>query len=192
MTPRIEDRPQMSVEEFEELERRAPDTVRLEFIKGKVQVKGVPDGNHSEIYMWLLEQCMRLRPDLRLHPERGLKTESYRKGRARADAVLVPRRSLKGHGEWSEAEGVLMAVEITSYDSDTNQRDRIDKPDGYAAAGIPVYLLVDRDDCTVTVFTEPKDGRYRRQLNEPFGATLTLPDPVDISLDTEPLKEFAD
>jgi Uma2 family endonuclease len=126
MTPRTENRPQMTTEEFEQLERHAPETVRG---NGKVQVKAAPDGNHSEIYMWLLEQCMQLRPDLRLYPERGLKTEAYRKGRARADAILVPRRSLKGHGEWSEAEGVLMAVEVTSYDSDTNQHDRVEKPE---------------------------------------------------------------
>ncbi|MFI1755067.1 Uma2 family endonuclease [Streptomyces sp. NPDC020571] len=192
MTPRIEHQPDMSVEEFEELDRRAPELVRLEFVRGKVKVKPVPDGNHSEIYMWLLERCMQLRPDLRLYPERGLKTEAYRNGRARADAVLVPKGGLTGHGEWSDAATVLMAVEITSYDSDTNQRDRVEKPDGYAAAGIPLYLLVDRDDCTVTVFTDPKDGRYRKQENSAFGAPVHLPAPVDITLDTEPLKELAE
>ncbi|MGW5633786.1 Uma2 family endonuclease [Streptomyces sp. NPDC003832] len=192
MTPRIEHQPSMTVEEFEELERHAPETVRLEFIMGKVQVKAVPDGNHREIYMWLLERCMQLRPDLRLYPESGLRTEAYRRGRARADAVLVPRGSLKGHGEWSETDGVLMVVEITSHDSDTNQRDRVDKAEGYAAAGIPVYLLVDRDDCSVVVFNQPEGGRYRHAEKLPFGATVEIPDPVNITLDTEPLKEFAD
>ncbi|MEU2054042.1 Uma2 family endonuclease [Streptomyces bungoensis] len=192
MTPRTEDRPQMTAEEFEELERHAPETVWLEFVNGKIVVKPMPDGNHSEIYMWLLERCMHLRPDLRLHPERGLKTEAYRRGRARADGVLVPKGSLKGKGEWSEATGVLMAVEITSWDHDTARRDRVEKPDGYAAAGIPVYLLIDRDDCSVVVFDQPEDGRYRHEEKLPFGASVKLPDPVNITLDTEPLKEFAD
>ncbi|ELP71229.1 Uma2 family endonuclease [Streptomyces turgidiscabies] len=192
MIPGTEHPPQMTAEEFEQLERHAPETVRLEFVKGKVQVKPVPDGNHSEIYMWLLERCMQSRPDLRLYPERGLKTEAYRKGRARADAILVPRGSLKGRGEWSNGEDVLMAVEITSFDSDTHQRDRVDKPDGYAAAGIPVYLLVDRDDGSVVVFNQPENGRYRHEEKLPFGATVKLPDPVNLTLDTEPLKEFVD
>ena len=192
MSRRTEDRPQMTAEEFEELERHAPETVWLEFVNGKVVVKPMPDGNHSEIYMWLLERCMQLRPDLRLHPERGLKTEAYRKGRARADGVLVPKGSLKGKGEWSEATGVLMAVEITSWDSDTARRDRVEKPDGYAAAGIPVYLLIDRDDCSIVVFNQPEDGRYRHEEKLPFGASVKLPDPVNITLDTEPLKEFGD
>ncbi|GAA2637301.1 hypothetical protein GCM10010307_34730 [Streptomyces vastus] len=85
-----------------------------------------------------------------------------------------------------------MAVEVTSYDSDTNRRDRIEKPDGYAAAGIPVYLLIDRDDCSVVVFSQPEGCRYRREEKLPFGAAVKLPAPVDITLDTEPLKEFVD
>ncbi|WP_327344297.1 Uma2 family endonuclease [Streptomyces europaeiscabiei] len=192
MTPRTEHRPQMSVEEFEELERHAPETVRLEFIQGRVVVKPVPDGNHSEIVAWLQRQCMQHRPELWLHGERGLQTERYRKGRARPDGVLVPVGRFKGHGEWSETGSALMAVEVTSYDADAGQRDRVEKPDGYAAAGIPVYLLIDRDDCTVTVFTEPEDGRYRQQVNKPFGAAVKLPEPVNITLDTEPLKEYVD
>jgi Uma2 family endonuclease len=182
----------MTVEEFEELERHAPETVWLEFINGRVVVKPAPDGNHSEIVAWLQRVCVRHRPELWLHSERGLKTERYREGRARPDGVLVPVGSFKGHGEWSATEGALMAVEVTSYDADAGQRDRVEKPDGYAAAGIPAYLLIDRDDHSVTVFTEPQDGRYRQQENRPFGATLKLPEPVDFALDTEPLKEFVD
>ncbi|TCR23784.1 putative restriction endonuclease [Streptomyces sp. BK205] len=85
-----------------------------------------------------------------------------------------------------------MAVEITSYDSDTNRRDRVEKPDGYAAAGIPVYLLIDRDERAVVVFNQPEDGRYRHEEKLPFGATVELPEPVSLTLDTGPLKEFAD
>lgn len=192
MTPRTTDRPLISVEEFEELERHAPESVWLEFINGKVAIKPMANGNHREMIAWLQRLCMQHRPDLWLHSESGLKTEAYRKGRARADGVLVPEGGLKGHGEWSDSEGALMAVEVTSYDSDTNQRDRIEKPDGYAAAGIPVYLLIDRDDCTVTVFTEPEDGRYRKQVNRSFGEVVELPDPVGITLDTEKLKDYAD
>ncbi|CAM5705359.1 Uma2 family endonuclease OS=Streptomyces alboniger OX=132473 GN=CP975_21930 PE=4 SV=1 [Streptomyces alboniger] len=85
-----------------------------------------------------------------------------------------------------------MAVEITSRDRDTNRRDRIEKPIGYAEADIPVYLLIDRDDNTVTVFSEPKDGRYQQAPSYPWGATIELPGPVDITLDTEKLKDYAD
>src|SRR4051812_43644938 len=92
MTPGTTDRPQMSIEEFEQLARSAPETVTLEFISGKLEVKPVPDGDHDEIIMWVQEQCMQHRPDLRLCRERGLKAESYRKGRARPDGALAPRK----------------------------------------------------------------------------------------------------
>ncbi|MEV0013368.1 Uma2 family endonuclease [Streptomyces tendae] len=182
----------MSVEEFEELDRRAPELVRLEFIRGRVAVKPTPDGNHSEIVAWLQRLCMQHRPDLWLHAERGLKTEAYRKGRARADGVLVPPGAFKGHGEWSPPDDALMAVEVTSWDADAARRDRVDKPDGYAAAGIPVYLLIDRESCSVVVFNQPENGSYQHEERLPFGATVHLPAPVDITLDTEPLKELAD
>ncbi|MEU7304523.1 Uma2 family endonuclease [Streptomyces sp. NPDC007206] len=226
MTPDTEERPQMSVEDFEELVRRAPrelrnrleflggrlcirhgpldveefeelaaaapETVRLEYVNGKVVVKAMPDGNHGEIFMWLLRQCMQQRPDLDLAPERGVKAEAYRKGRAITDGFLAPVDHFKGHGNWSDTDGALMAVEITSHDRDTDQRKRIDKPVGYAAAGIPVYLLIDRDSATVSVYSEPKDGRYLQCSTRPWGATVELPPPVGITLDTEKLKDYAD
>jgi Uma2 family endonuclease len=193
MTPKTTaDRPEMLVEEFEQIARTAPETVRLEFINGKIEVKAVPDGNHDEIVMWLLRRCMQHRPELALYPERGLRIETYRKGRARPDGTLAPKGHFAGHGEWADPDGVLMTVEVTSHDPDTGRRDRHEKRDGYAAAGIPVYLLIDREDLSVTVFSEPEDGKYRSITSRPFGADIELPAPVAITLHTEKLKDYAD
>ncbi|MFJ5047105.1 Uma2 family endonuclease [Streptomyces sp. NPDC088719] len=189
MTPRTTAQPQMSTEEFEELARRAPE---LEFIHGRVQVKPVPNGNHAEIVTWLQKLCMQHRPDLWLYPGQGIAIETYREGRARPDGVLAPDEHFAGAGEWAAPTGVLMTVEVTSRDADTNRRDRVEKPDGYAAVGIPVYLLVDREACSVTVFTEPEKGTYRSATTRPFGAVVELPGPVGFALDTEKLKEYAD
>ncbi|MFC5719003.1 Uma2 family endonuclease [Streptomyces gamaensis] len=189
MTPSTADRPDMLIQEFEQLARTAPETVTLEFIKGKLEVKPVPDGDHGEIFIWLQDQCMQHRPDLRVYPDQGLKVESYRKGRARPDGALAPHRHFRGRGEWSDPEGVLMAVEITSYDADT---DRHDKRDGYAEAGIPVYLLVDRDDRSVTVYSDPQGGKYRSIENRPYGAAVKLPEPVGLTLETEELQSLVD
>ncbi|MDX3693407.1 Uma2 family endonuclease [Streptomyces europaeiscabiei] len=225
MTPDTVERPQMSVEDFEELVRRAPrelrnrleflggrlcvrhgpldvdefeelaavapETVRLEYINGKVEVKAMPDGKHTSIFLWLLRQCMQQRPDLDLAPDRGVKAEAYRKGRAVTDGFLSPVDHFVEDGNWSNPDGTLMAVEITSHDRDTDQRDRIDKPVGYAAADIPVYLLIDRDDNTLKVFSEPKDGRYQQTASYPWGATVELPAPVSITLKTEKLQDYA-
>ncbi|MER8068787.1 Uma2 family endonuclease [Streptomyces sp. NPDC094034] len=195
MTVMAEHVVQMSVEEFEEIAKlieRQSDTVRLEFINGRIGFKGVTDGDHSEIIRWLQKRCMQVRPDLWLYAggELGLLVEAYRKGRAKPDAVLAPEGNFAGQGDWADPARVLMTVEVTSYDSDTDKRDRKEKPLAYAVAGIPLYLLIDRDDCTVTVHSRPAPEGYRCRQVANFGETVTLPDPVGIELDTEILKHY--
>ncbi|WP_030387330.1 Uma2 family endonuclease [Streptomyces sp. NRRL S-241] len=191
MSPSFAEHPQMTVTEFEQIARTAPETVTLEFIQGKPEVKPVPDGDHDEITMWVLRQCMQQRPELALYPERGLAVERYRAGRARPGGALAPIGTFAGAGEWADPKGVLMVLEVTSHDADTDRRDRKEKRDGYAAAGIPVYLLIDREHCTLTVHSDPDAGSYRHSPSLPYGASVDIPDPVGITLDTEHLKEFA-
>jgi hypothetical protein len=105
------------------------------------------------------------RPELNLLPERGVKAEAYRKGRAITDGFLAPVGHFKGHGNWSDTDGALMAVEITSHD---------------------------RDSTTVSVYSEPKDGRYLQRSTRAWGAIVELPPPVGITLNTEDLKDYAD
>ncbi|NDZ80141.1 Uma2 family endonuclease [Streptomyces sp. SID10853] len=135
----------------------------------------------------------RIGPELGLYGgDQGLKVESYRKGRARPDGSLAPRGNFAGQGEWADPDGVLMTVEITSYDRDTDRRDRKEKPVAYADAGIPVYLLVDREAGAVTVFSapDPEGGGYRDSHTVKFGEVVMLPDPVGIELDTEVLTHY--
>ncbi|ROR42460.1 Uma2 family endonuclease [Kitasatospora cineracea] len=187
----VENRPQMLTEEFERIAQAAErEGVRMEFVHGRIGVKAVPDGDHMEIIRWVMKQCMQQRPDLWLYPECGLRVETYRKGNAKPDGVLAPEGSLAGQGEWVDADRVVMVVEVTSYDSDTDRGDRDEKPRAYAETGIPVYLLVDRDSCEVLVHSEPEDGRYVSLVRRPFGKPAVLPDPVGITLDTEPLKAW--
>ncbi|MFJ6634384.1 Uma2 family endonuclease [Streptomyces sp. NPDC091376] len=190
MTPSAE-HPQMSVEEFEELARVAPETVTLEFINGRLGVKPAPDGDHATIIMWLVRQCIQQRPDLDLHPELELTVEAYRTGRARADGALAPVGHFAGRQQWATPEGVLMIVEVTSFDPDADARDRKEKPPAYAEAAIPVYLLIDRDTNTLTVFSEPENGTYQQHPTYRYGDTVALPDPVNITLATEKLKDYA-
>ncbi|MFE3183297.1 Uma2 family endonuclease [Streptomyces violascens] len=181
----------MSVANFEELARHAPETATLEFINGKPTAKPLPDGDHVTIFMWLLRQCMRHRPDLDLHPEQGLKVGAYRNGRARPDGSLGPVGHFAGLSEWADPSGVLMTVEITPHDSGTDRCDRVEKRDGYAQANIPVYLLIDRDTNALVVHSNPQHGRYTQTTSHPYRATVQLPDPVNITLETEKLKDYA-
>lgn len=185
----------MSPEAFERLATeawRAGEGLRLEFLGGKVGVKAVSDNVHAAMVFWLIRQCIQHRPEWDLLTGLGLKVETYREGRAIPDGCLVPSDRIMGapRAEWVEPDGVLMTVEVTSWDRDTNQRDRIDKPRAYAEAGIPVFLLVDRDSREVTVHSEPKNGEYQDRHSVAFGKSVLLPEPVAFELDTTRLLEL--
>ncbi|MER5636855.1 Uma2 family endonuclease [Kitasatospora sp. NPDC002227] len=181
----------MSSAAFEAIaEAAAQQDVTLEFLAGKIGVKPVPDGDHGQIVMWLIRQCILQRPDLSLFPEQGLRVEAYRTGNARPDGALAPAEYFAGKGEWADPSGVLMVVEVTSYDRDTDRRDREDKPRAYAESAIPVMLLVDRSNGTVVVHSNPERGRYRDTHTADYGESIELPG-LGITLDTEILKAYA-
>lgn len=183
----------LTQEVFEDLARRAirtEEALRLEFVNGKPGVKAAPDGDHGRIIEWLTRLCMQADPDRWLYAEQGLRIETYRKGNARPDGALARSGAFVGQGEWAGPDGVLMVVEVTSYDEDANRRDRVEKPRAYAETGIPVYLLIDRATCEVKVHSQPDGVRYEQVVTVPYGKTVELPDPVGIELDTEPLKNW--
>ncbi|RKS09002.1 Uma2 family endonuclease [Nocardiopsis sp. Huas11] len=184
--------PQISPELFEEIAHLAArEDVHLEYLNGKMETRPVPDGDHDEILMWMMQEFMGHRPDLRLNiTGRGLKVDTYRNGRARPDGVLAPREHFRGSPEWAEPDGVLAVVEVTSGDADTHTRDRVEKPAAYAATGIGVYLLVDRDANAVVVHSRPAVGRYLDRSEHPYGEAVEVPG-VGIVLDTDTLKRFA-
>ena len=166
MTPGTAQRPQMSVEDFEELARRAPEGVKLELIDGKPEVKPLPDQRHRAVVVWLSRLFMQQRPELALYPGQGLKVGACRKGHACADGALAPfDHFIAQDGEYADPEGVLLVLEATSHDRDVDE---------------------------LVVHSTPEGGVYQQRSAHPYGATVQLPSPVDITLDTEKLKEYAD
>ncbi|MEU7183748.1 MULTISPECIES: Uma2 family endonuclease [Streptomyces] len=190
----LADRPHILLtEHFEEAARilaRLEEGARLEFIDGKIRSKPMPDGDHGRIVEWLMRHCIQSRPELWLYPDQGLKVQAYRSGRARPDGSLAASGAFVGQGEWADPDPVLMVFEVTSYDSDTDRRDRVEKPRAYAETGIPLFLLIDREAGQVTLHSEPDGVRYEDVRTVPFGRTLRLPDPVGITLETEALKDW--
>ncbi|CAD5970670.1 Uma2 domain-containing protein [Streptomyces sp. KY75] len=178
---------------FEDLARhamRVEEAPWLEFVHGKLGAKATPDGNRGRVIAWLTRLCLQADPNRWLYAYQGLRIETGREGNARPDGSFARSGAFAGQGEWASPDGVLMVVEVTSYDEDTDRRDRVEKPGAYAETGIPVYLLIDRDSCEVKVHSQPDGVRYEQVVTVPYGKTVTLPDPVGIELDTEPLKNW--
>ncbi|MER6141519.1 Uma2 family endonuclease [Streptomyces sparsogenes] len=98
------------------------------------------------------------------------------------DLAVVPRKLAKGAGALFPDQ-TLLVVEVTS---DSNgDTDRIVKRRRYAEYRAPLYLLVDRQERTCTLYSRPGDLGYTEVHGpHPFGTPIRLPEPFDLELDT--------
>ena len=156
-----------------------PDGFRAELIDAEIVVTPPPDGDHEDIFGEVAWQFGRHSEALvRVAGAKGLETPS---GRYIPDGAVAPPGHFKGAPPWAGTNGVLLVFEITS----TNPRnDRVSKRAGCAAAGIPCYLLIDRSEEKVTLFTAPEEGDYAKMTQVKFGKRLPLPAPFSFELDT--------
>ncbi|GAA2055885.1 Uma2 family endonuclease [Streptomyces carpaticus] len=75
-----------------------------------------------------------------------------------------------------------MVVEITS----SNWRDDLErKPTAYAAAGVPVYVIVDRRHENVIVLTDPVDDEYRTRSEHRAGESFVFPESIGAKIEIE-------
>jgi Uma2 family endonuclease len=102
------------------------------------------------------------------------------------DLAVVAAADLRGDGSHVMANQLLLAVEITS--PRTAADDRTSKVSGYAAGGVPLYLLIDRhapEGPAVTLFSHPAGSTYRDSHQVPFGEPVYLSAPFDYDLPTD-------
>ncbi|WP_280724476.1 Uma2 family endonuclease [Kitasatospora sp. MAA4] len=98
------------------------------------------------------------------------------------DVAVVPQRLVKG-AEALLPDQTLLVVEVTS-DSNADI-DRLVKRRRYAEYGAPLYLLVDRQERTCTLFSEPGPLGYTKAEGPyPFGTAVRLPEPFGLAIET--------
>lgn len=166
-----------------------PEGFRAELIDGEIVVTPPPLGDHEQCIAEISYQIVRDSPNaFHWAGQKGLIVpggEGRRDNRVIPDMVFAPRELhlFGGAREWMpvEPDGIAMVVEVTST---RPGRDREAKRTGYARAGIPFYLLVDRDEERVILFSRPDGKEYGHTDQVPFGKTLPLPEPFEIELDT--------
>lgn len=101
------------------------------------------------------------------------------------DLAVVPSKLVEGAMALLPHQ-TLLIVEVTS-DSNADT-DRIIKRRRYAEFGAPLYLLVDRQERSCSLFSHPGELGYTRVDGpHPFGTPLPLPEPFDLELDTTDL-----
>lgn len=176
------------LEGFHALE--TPEGFRAELIEGEIIVSPPPRGTHEENIGSVVRQVVRRSAlEVTFSGNKGLTIASSGSGPANhviPDGVFVPVGAFRNKPSWMPAdEQVLMVLEVTS---DHPDRDRRAKRFGYARSQVPLYLLIDRRERTVTLFSEPGGSAdlvdYRQDIRVPFGKPLDLPEPFSFPLDT--------
>ncbi|WP_243793189.1 Uma2 family endonuclease [Saccharopolyspora gloriosae] len=166
------------------------DGFRIEAISGRVVVTPPPDGGHAVALTDLMD----------LLRDAGVKEHSFKVlqniGVALPDGpgdyalpdLSVVDEDFREHrkpGGQYPAEVFHLVVEITSSNWEDDLRI---KPEAYARAGIPVYLIGDRRHGEAKVLWRPENGEYRSVATYASGETLKLPGdvaaeiPVDVLL----------
>jgi Uma2 family endonuclease len=178
-----EPQPGNVLREFLSLE--IPDGYRAQLIDGEIIVTPPPGGNHEHCISRIVKQVLaHSAVPMDFSGNKGLAVPAVAgRNMLIPDVTFAPEElSLFADApSWMRPSGVAMVVEVTSNLADI---DRTSKRRAYAAARIPLYLLVGRDDKTVTLFSGPSRDTYISTATVPFGDPLDLPEPFSFTLET--------
>ncbi|MFG2131564.1 Uma2 family endonuclease [Streptomyces sp. NPDC048751] len=169
------------------LQLEPPEGFRAQLLDGQILVTPPPDGFHEHCLSEIIRQVVKksgTRMDF--SGNKGLKLPSrsaHPDDHVIPDNVLCPDAAqlFRGAAPWMPPDGVTLVVEVTFLYPHV---DREAKRRCYARAGIPLYLLVDREASATTLFMDPVKDDYREHHTRPFGKPITLPEPFAFGLDT--------
>ncbi|MFI6441153.1 Uma2 family endonuclease [Streptomyces sp. NPDC050759] len=162
-----------------------PKGCRVEILAGLITVTPYSAGTHHGIVERMQRRLYEAIPEGWGIYQRLPMAVPSRLGLYVPDLAVVPREPLRVGDGLVRLDTAELVVEITS--ETTALHDRTTKAVGYAAAGVPLYLLVDRlapDGPAVTLYGEPRDGAYRVLGAYGLGDLVTLPEPFALTLDT--------
>ncbi|MEV3990638.1 Uma2 family endonuclease [Streptomyces sp. NPDC049837] len=178
--------PGLSVEEaFGMFSAVAPRGWRVELFEGEIHVTPPANGEHEEIVSEVTDQVVQRRKEHHIRSYTGIGLflpGASVSGKVEPDIVLAPKGSFADQAEYHDPSPVLLVAEVTSRSTAGN--DRVKKIRGYARAGIPVYLLIDREAEQAVVCTEPSGEDYGTKVAYKLGEVVPLPEPLGFELDT--------
>ncbi|GAA2613004.1 MULTISPECIES: Uma2 family endonuclease [Streptomyces] len=166
-------------------ETDGPEGCKVEIIEGIITVAPPPVNDHNLIAEAVQRRLYTVIPDdWDVFQTLNVALPS-RSGLYVPDLVVVPREDVPRGENYVPAAAAELVVEVTANSNAVN--DRVSKLKGYAAAGVPLYLLIDPHATgapTIHLYGEPSDGKYRVLHAGKFGEAVHLPEPFDLVLET--------
>ncbi|WP_331730516.1 Uma2 family endonuclease (plasmid) [Kitasatospora sp. NBC_00070] len=159
-------------------------TSRAELVEGIITLT-LPSRAHQKAVKLMRRQIMPCLAGLGLAPGTGYLDLPG------SDNWFMPDLTVSSAGQAEEertpvTDRTLLVVEVTS--SSSAETDRVVKLRWYGRYKVPLYLLVDRQRRSCTVFSEPgKPGYEAVDGPHPFGTPIRLPAPFGLTLDTRVL-----
>lgn len=165
---------------FEWLEP-TPEGFKVEIVEGAVYMSPQRD-THWDIILDVIEQLRTKYPRKRIKSDVRIDFPGHLNGFA-SDVVLLREGAAQDDkGRWSY-EDVEFVAEVIS--KSTRANDYGSKMATYAAAGVPVYLIVDPYTGEWHLHTLPKGDEYRSTLTLDFGESVDMTGTVvDLTLTT--------
>jgi hypothetical protein len=183
------------------IEEASQTPIRPEYVEGMAIVPPAPNDNHSDGTGELFFQFR-----VAGHRLVGM-GNGYRAARKDGTtmSLLIPdfyvrRRKpseldesyLKAHRGWYPIDMIALVGEVTSTNHETDTGPKLRT---YAAAGVPVYVLINRNAKTAHCYTDPvlpgddpTEAYYDSEIKVDLGDPLPLPAPYPI-LETAPFLE---
>ncbi|KUL37989.1 Uma2 family endonuclease [Streptomyces regalis] len=156
---------------FEWLEKMPiPEGMKVEIVGGNIFMSPQRQ-THWEIIAAIYDQLRAKYPRKRLASDVRIDFPGHLNGFA-CDMTAMAERSVKdSKGRW-RYQDVDFVAEVISKDTAAN--DYGQKKDTYAAAEVPVYLIVDPYSGEWHLHTLPKDGKYHNDVSFSFGEDIDL------------------
>ena len=150
--------------------------LRLELIDGEIVVTPAPAPMHQLVVhrlAVLLDRAI-VEPDLGLVLESPLDVFLDDLNVLQPDLIVLLHDRLELFGPTKVESAPNLAIEILS--PSTNRSDRVTKREIYARFGVPEYWLVDHQRGMLTVYSDPRDGRYRAETTtSDIAVSATIP-----------------
>jgi Uma2 family endonuclease len=173
----------MTVEEWAEL----PEDTPGELVNGWLVQGEMPDFVHEALVAELIEvlRAWARTRDGRAYGSEGKLRIGPRQGRKPDVWLYLDGRRPEPYGAASVAPDAV--IEVLSRRARDGRRDRIEKPDDYAAVGVRYYWLVDPKLRALEIYELGADNRYVRALAAAQGRLEQIPGCQGLTLDLDAL-----